>query len=62
MAAKLTSRGARYQPLAFGWRDAVAVATGAVASYLSVSDAAPLFPALSVQVPLTTAAPLSGPP
>src|SRR5919109_2100250 len=48
------------QPFASGGR-AVPVAPGAVASYLSGTDAGVVFPALSLQVPLTVVAAVSGP-
>ena len=47
VAANVTVSAALYHPFAFGWRDGVAVAWGAVASYFSANDAPPLFPALS---------------
>lgn len=61
MAAKPTLSDALNQPSAFGWRDGVGLAWGAVASYLSAYDAEPAFPALSRHVPLTEAVALSGP-
>src|SRR4029453_13234526 len=59
--AKVTVTEALYQPFAFGCRSGAAVVTGAVASYLSPYEAAPTFPALSKQEPLTLAEALSGP-
>ncbi len=61
LPAKVTVTAALYQPFAFGCRSGVAVVAGAVASYLSVSDARPPFPALSKQVPLTLVVVASGP-
>ena len=61
MPAKLTESEALYQPAAFGWRAGVALACGAVASYFSGNEPDPEFPALSLHVPLTAAAALSGP-
>jgi hypothetical protein len=58
----VTERGARYHPFAFGWRAGVAVACGAVASYLSGKVAVPVFPAVSTHVPVTAAEEASGPP
>ncbi len=49
------------QPFASGAR-AVALAAGAVSSYLRGSEAGAVLPATSRQVPLTVAAALSGPP
>src|SRR5918996_1113514 len=43
------------QPLGFGWRSGLASTVGGVASYLSPKEAPPLFPALSVQLPPTSA-------
>src|ERR671924_1479785 len=39
VAAKLTESGALYQPLPFGWREGVAVATGAGGADFSAEDA-----------------------
>src|SRR5256885_3938027 len=51
-----------YQPFASGARPGVAVTEGPFASYLSANGLAGLrLPALSRQVPVTVAAPLSGP-
>ena len=61
VAAKLTVSGALYQPAAFGCRDGVADATGAVASYLRAKPAEAELPALSRQVPVTVVEPMSGP-
>ena len=61
VAAKLTVSGALYQPAAFGCREGVADATGAVASYLSAKPSAFELPALSRQVPVTVVEPMSGP-
>src|SRR5436190_1378138 len=49
-----------YQPLESALRPGVAVTDGGVASYLSPKSTEPTLPALSVHVPLTVAAPLSG--
>ena len=59
--AKLTVSEALYQPFASGARPGVAVVCGAVASYLSPNDVAPVFPAWSWQLPTTAASALSGP-
>ena len=59
---KPTVSEALYQPFAFGCLPGVADACGAVASYLSGKEAGVPFPALSRQVPLTTAETESGPP
>ena len=56
VAPKATLSGALYQPLAFGCRDAVAVAAGAVASYLTPYEAELALPALSRQVPASVVA------
>ena len=61
MAAKLTVSGALYQPAAFGCREGVADAAGAVASYLSAKLAAFELPALSRHVPATVVETMSGP-
>src|SRR5215212_6662089 len=61
VAVKPTATGAVYQPVAPAARAGVAVACGAVASYLSGSTLLPTLPAASVQLPLTSAAALSGP-
>jgi hypothetical protein len=61
VAVKLTVRAALYQPFAFGWREGVALATGAVASYLTGNAPLPTLPAWSLQVPEAEAAALSGP-
>ena len=58
---KSTERAALYQPFPFGALLGVAVACGAVASYLSGYEASVPFPALSRHVPLTTAETASGP-
>jgi len=51
-----------YQPFASGWRAGLAVTEGPAASYLSPNvEVALRLPALSVQVPLTEADPVSGP-
>ena len=51
-----------YQPFASGWRAGLAATEGPLASYLSPNVEATLrLPALSVQVPLTEALPVSGP-
>src|SRR5215212_1597067 len=49
---KLTLSDVRYQPFAFGWRDGVALACGAVASYFNGRVVFPTLPALSVHVRL----------
>ena len=59
--AKLTVSEALYQPFESGARPGVAVVCGAVASYLSPNDVAPVFPARSWQLPTTAASALSGP-
>ena len=60
--ANETVSGRLYQPLASATRLTVAVAPGAVPSYLKVSDAAALrLPARSVHVPEREAAASSGP-
>ena len=60
---KLTVSEWLYQPFASAGRPAAAVATGAVPSYLRPKALVPLWlPARSLQVPLTEAAALSGPP
>jgi hypothetical protein len=59
--AKAMAIGARYQPLTLGWRPGMAVATGAVASYFTGSDAVAVLPALSRQVPSTALETVSGP-
>ena len=56
-----TIRRALNQPFAFGWREGVAVACGAVSSYFSPKDALRRFPAWSVQLPASDAVALSGP-
>ena len=61
VAAKLTVSGWLNQPLASAVRLGVAVASGAVASYLSGKEARLGLPALSRQVPVTDVAPMSGP-
>ena len=53
--ANETVNAAVYQPAAFAARDAAAVTTGAVASYLKPNETEPLFPAASVQLPETDA-------
>jgi hypothetical protein len=58
---KLTVRGALYQPFAFGEREAVAVACGAVASYLRLNEAVVVLPALSRHWPMTAVVVRSGP-
>jgi hypothetical protein len=59
---KLTVRSWLYQALTSGPREAVALACGAVSSYLSVKRLEPLwFPALSVHVPPTAVDGSSGP-
>jgi hypothetical protein len=50
-----------FQPLALGWGLEVAVAAGAVASYLSARESVSEFPALSRHAPSTEAAAVSGP-
>jgi hypothetical protein len=50
-----------YQPFSSLGRPGDAFACGAVASYLSGNDALRTFPAWSLQLPATAAAPLSGP-
>ncbi len=61
VAAKLTSRGARYQPLAFGGREGAADASGGAESYLKAYAAGVLsFPARSTHVPLRDALAASG--
>src|SRR5436189_456802 len=62
MPEKETVRAWLYQPFASGPRDGVAVAEGPWSSNWNVVATGPLvFPALSLQVPLTEAPPLSGP-
>src|SRR5215208_1665728 len=61
VAAKPTATGAVYQPSVPAARAGVAVACGAVASYLIGSTLLPTLPAASVQLPLTSAVALSGP-
>ena len=51
-----------YQPFVSGGRAGLALTLGGVASYLRLNvEGALTLPALSVQVPLTVALPLSGP-
>src|SRR5436190_23838135 len=51
-----------YQPFASGWRAGLAVREGPAESYLSPNiEVALRLPGLSMQVPLTDAAPVSGP-
>ena len=61
VAAKLTVSAWLYHPFASATRDAVALVCGADASYLSVSEAGAVFPALSRQAPPTDVDALSGP-
>ena len=61
MAAKLTVRAWLNQPPKSAGREAVALASGAVASYLTASDGVDALPATSRHVPPTEAAGLSGP-
>jgi hypothetical protein len=56
-----TVTAARYQPFAFGCRSGVAVAWGAVSSYLIASDRVTVLPAKSRHAPDTTAFVESGP-
>ena len=58
---QVTVTGLLYQPFVFGPRSALGANVGAVESYLSGKVFVPTLPALSVQVPLGTALPLSGP-
>src|SRR5262245_9146974 len=61
--AKATATGWLYHPFASGGRAALAFTLGGVPSYLRAKlPAADTLPALSVHVPATDAAPLSGPP
>ena len=61
VAAKVTSRDARYQPLAFGGREGAADASGGAESYLKAYAAGVLsFPARSTHVPLRDALAASG--
>jgi hypothetical protein len=53
--------GARYQPAAFGARAGTAVVVGAAVSIRTTNVADELFPAMSVQVPLSVDAAVSGP-
>jgi hypothetical protein len=53
--------GALYQPFTFGCRDGVALAWGAVASYLSVNVSGSELPALSRQLPVIVVDATSGP-
>ena len=61
MPEKPTETAALYQPFRLAGRAGVAVACGAVASYLSVTDGDAELPATSRQVPPTEAAASSGP-
>jgi hypothetical protein len=61
LPVKVTVTGFLYQPFASEAREGVAVACGAVASYLSVYDAGPTLPARSRQEPPTSAPAVSGP-
>ena len=61
MAAKLTVRAWLNQPPKSAGRDAVALACGAVASYLRRREGVAALPAMSRQVPPTDADALSGP-
>jgi hypothetical protein len=59
---KLNVTGWLYQPLWSGRREAVhPVMVGGAASYLRATLAGAVFPALSIQLPLTLALGLSGP-
>ena len=57
---KLTVSGWLYQPFASAGLEGMPWAVGAVSSYLRRREASAPFPALSRQVPLTTAVPLAG--
>jgi hypothetical protein len=59
--AKLTFSARLYQPFESGVRAGVAVAEGAVPSYFNPNAFEVVFPALSVQEPLTEAVASSGP-
>ncbi len=58
----VTSTGLLYQPFASGGRVGPPVTVGGLPSYLIVIEREALLPALSLQVPVTVAPPLSGPP
>ena len=53
--------GVRYQPAAFGARAGTAVVVGAAVSIRTTNAADELFPAMSVQLPLSVDAAVSGP-
>ena len=59
--AKETVSAALYQPFAFGWREAVAVVCGGVASYFSAYARGETFPARSRHAPETDVVTASGP-
>ena len=59
--AKVTETGALYQPAAFPARAGVAVACGAVASYLTTTERGATLPARSWQAPLIVTVAASGP-
>jgi hypothetical protein len=61
VAAKLTVRAWLNQPPKSAGREAVALACGAVASYLRRKEGLAALPARSRQVPLTDVEALSGP-
>src|SRR4029450_1550170 len=58
---KFTPTEGLCQPFAFGCLAPAAVTEGFVASYLSVKEPGPLFPALSRQAPVTAVESVSGP-
>src|SRR5439155_27376238 len=60
-SATLFRSGWLYQPLLSATRLAVADTTGLTESYLKLSDALAVLPALSVQLPLTEPAAVCGP-